>query len=92
MNFHMAPVYNVFFQERLLRVLPKMKEVLQFSLERRIGDWFLSEHGTMIRVYGFIHQPYILPTFLTLRVFSLDLVRERLIVEDEHFRSFKKTS
>ena len=69
-----------------------MKEILQFSLERRIGDWFLSEHGMVIKVYGFVHEPYILPTFLTLRVFSLDLFRKRLIVEGEHFRSFKKTS
>ena len=69
-----------------------MKEILQFSPERRVRDLFLSEHGTMIRVYGFIHQTYILPVFLTLRVFSLELIRQRLIVEDEHFSSFKRTS
>ena len=69
-----------------------MKEILQFSLERKIGDWFLSEHGTMIRVYGFIHQPYILPTFLIIRVFALELIRQRLIVEYEHFLSYKKPS
>ena len=38
MNFLMALVYNVFFQERLPRVLPEMKETLHFSPERRIGD------------------------------------------------------
>ena len=92
MNFIMAPVYNVFFQERLPRVLPEMKETLQFSLERRIGDWFLSEHGTVIKVYGFVHQPYILPAFLNMRVFALELIRKNLIVEDEHFLSFKKIS
>ena len=91
MNFLMAPMYNVFFQEILPRVLPKMKEILQLSPERRIGDWFLSKHGTMIRVYGFVHQPYILPAFLTMRVFALEIIRQKLIVEDEHFLSFKKT-
>ena len=48
MNFLMAEEYNVLFQNRLPRVLPEMKEMLQFSLEIRIGDWFLSECGTII--------------------------------------------
>ena len=69
-----------------------MKESLQLSLERRVGDWFLSEHNIVIRVYGFPHQPYVLPEFLTMRVFALELIRKMLIVEDEHFLSFKKTS
>ena len=92
MNFIMAPVYNVFFQERLPRVLPKMKEILHFSPERRREDWLIYEHGKVIRVYGFVHQPYILPTFFTVRVFALELIRQRLIVEDEHFLSYKKPS
>ena len=39
MNFLMAPMYNVFFQERLPRVLPKMKKYYSFHLkeEERIG-------------------------------------------------------
>ena len=69
-----------------------MKEILQFSPERRIGDWFLSEYGTLIRVYGCVHQPYILPVFLTMRVFALKLIKQKLILEDEHFLSCKKTS
>ena len=36
MNFLMAPVYNVLFQERLPRVLLEMKEILQLSPKRRI--------------------------------------------------------
>ena len=31
MNFIMAHGYNVFFQERLPRVLPEMKELLHFA-------------------------------------------------------------
>ena len=38
----------------------------------------------------FPHLPYILPTFLTPRVFSLEFIRHNLIVENEHFISFKK--
>ena len=88
MNFLMELVYNVLFQEKLSRVLPEMKELLQLSHERRVGDWFLSKHNILIRVYGFSHQPHVLPAFLTVRVFALELNRKRLIVEDEHFLSY----
>ena len=92
MNLLMAEVYKVFFQKKLPRVLPLMKESLQFSLDMKIGDWFQLEERTIIRVYGFIHDPYILPTFLTPKVFDLELIRKKLIVENEHFISFKKAS
>ena len=68
-----------------------MKEMLQFSLEKRIGDWFLMEEGTVIRVYGFVHPPYVLPSFLTHIIFSLELIRKKLIVENEHFINFNKS-
>ena len=53
MNVLMYEVYNAFFQKRLPRVLPQMKEMLQFSPEKRIEDWFLLEQGTVIILYGF---------------------------------------
>ena len=68
MNFLMPKVYNAFFHKKFPKVLPQMKEMLQFSLEKRIGDWFLLEQGTIIRLYGFVHQPYIFPTFFTIKV------------------------
>ena len=72
--------------------LPIMKESLQFTPDRKIGDWFLLEEHKIIRVYGFFHDPYILPSFLTPRIFSLELVMQKLIVENEHFSSFRKAS
>ena len=69
-----------------------MKQMLQFSLERRIGDWFLMEEGTIIRVYGFVHQPYILLAFSTTRIFSLELIRKKFIVQNDQFINFKKSS
>ena len=88
----MAEVYKVFFQNKLHSVLPIMKESLQFSPDKRIGDWFLLEEHTIIRVYGFTHEPYILPAFLTPIIFPLDLIRKKLIVENEHFINFRKAS
>ena len=57
-----------------------------------IGDWFLIEFGTIIRLYGFVHQPYILPAFLTTKFFSLELIRQRLTIEEEHFLNSRKSS
>ena len=41
MTIFMYEVYIAFFQKRFPRVLPQMKEMLQFSPEKRIEDWFL---------------------------------------------------
>ena len=38
MNQLMAEIYEFFFQERLPRVLPEMRQTLQFSKGKKIGD------------------------------------------------------
>ena len=91
MNLLMEEVYKVFFQDKLPRVLPLMKETLHFSPYRRIWDWFLLEEHTIIKEYGFTHEPYIIPTFLMRRLFTLELIRHKLIVENEHFINFRKS-
>ena len=48
--------------------------------------------GTVIRVYGFTHEPYILPSFLIPGIFALELIKQKFIVENEHFINFKKVS
>ena len=53
MNFLMIEIYAAIFQNRLPQVLPEMWDLLQDSTEKRTGDSFLSEYGTMIRLYGF---------------------------------------
>ena len=50
------------------------------------------EQGTVISLYGSIHRPYLLPAFFTPRVFSMELIRQKLIVETEHFLNFKKST
>ena len=82
MNLLMEEVYIVFFQNKLPRVLPQRKEALQFTPNRKIGDHFQLEEHTIIKVYRFTHEPYILPTFITPRVFSLELIRQKLIMEN----------
>ena len=55
MNFLMEEIYDILFQERLPRVFPEMKEMLQLSPSKMIGDWFLAKFETIIRLYGFVH-------------------------------------
>ena len=69
-----------------------MEEILQFSLDRRIGDWFLLKEHTIIRLYGFVHETYIMPTLLTPRIFSLEFIRQKINVENEYLLSFRKAS
>ena len=52
------------------RVFLEMEEMLQFNPHRRVGDWFFIKEHTIIRVYGVLHEPYIL-LVLTPRIFSL---------------------
>ena len=44
-----------------------------------------------MRVYGFSDAPYLLPTFLTPRVFSLELIRKRKHIKNELFIRFIKS-
>ena len=55
MNSLMPNIYDIFFQERLPRVFPEMKEMLQLSPSKMIGDWFLAEFEIVMRLYGFVH-------------------------------------
>ena len=63
MNVIMSKVFKVIFKSKLSRVLPEMEDVLQFSPNKIIGDWFLLKEHTIIRVYGFFHEPYIFHAF-----------------------------
>ena len=92
MNQLMAEIYKLFFQEILPRVLLEMRQMLQLSNSKKTGDWFLIIFGMTIRLYGFVHPPYILPTFLTPRVFSLELIWKNIIIKEENFLNFKKSS
>ena len=59
------------FNPKVSRISKELKEVLNPEL---VGDWFLSQDHSMIRVFGFTGSPYILPGFLTLSIFSLELM------------------
>ena len=92
MNQLMVEIYEVFFQKRLLRVFLEMRQMLQLSKIKMIGDWFLSYFGTTIRLYGFVHLSYIFLAFLAPSIFCSKLIWKKIMVEEEHFLNFKKSS
>jgi hypothetical protein len=77
----MSKFYILIFNTGLPRVLEEMKSSLHPNLENMVGDWVLFMHSTVIWVYGYQEGPYLLPFFLTPRVFSLELIRKRIISE-----------
>ena len=91
-NFLMIEIYAAIFQRRLSPVLPEMWDLSQASTEKRTGDFFMSEYGTVIRLYGFTQSPYMLPSFLTPRVFSMEFTRQKLFIEIEHFLKYNKST
>lgn len=80
----MAKIYQLLFKDELPRVLEEIKNKLQLSIEL-IGDWFMFRHHTIIRLYGFTETPYIFPSFMTSRLFSIEYIRKRLFTEKEQF-------
>jgi hypothetical protein len=91
-NKIMSRVYSLIFSTGLPRVLEEMKSSLQPNPENRVGDWVLFMHSTVIWVYGYQEGPYLLPVFLTPRVFSLEFIRQRIISETKHFLKMHKAS
>jgi hypothetical protein len=73
-NKIMSRVYNIIFGSDLPRVLEEMKSSLQPNPESRVGDWMLFLQSTVIWVYGYQEGPYLLPIFLTPRIFALEFI------------------
>ncbi len=70
------------FNPKVNRISKELNEILKPDL---IGNWFLSQDHSLIRVFGFTSAPHILPMFLTSSIFSLELMRQRLQIDIEHF-------
>ena len=90
-NSIMHAIYKAIFGSTMLRINEDLKFLLQ-NLVELIGDQFCFKDSTVIRVYGFEGEPYKLPKFTTRRLFVLEFLRQRLIVENDNFLKSKKSS
>jgi hypothetical protein len=80
-NKVMSIVYSLIFNTSLPRFLDDMRSYLQPNPDNKVGDWVLFMHSIVIWVYGFHESPYLLPIFLTPRIFALEFIRQRIISE-----------
>lgn len=64
--------------------------ILHLSNQENIGDWYLYQNYTEIRVYGCELAPYKLPKYLPMRIFALEYIRQMLNSYDIHFVVAKK--
>jgi hypothetical protein len=85
----MSKSYQIIHNEIPPRIFPECKKLLQLSLDKRVGDWYIFENYTEIRIYGSELRPFLLPIFLTPRIFALEYIRQRLNSDDIHFVSRK---
>ena len=81
----MSRAYEIIHDSPTPRIFPKQKELLQFSETDCVGDWYLFEDHTEIRVYGCAFPPYKLPKFVPMRIFSLEYRRKIIHMDDLHF-------
>jgi hypothetical protein len=72
------------------RISVSYQQKLQLHPSLRIGDWFLFNEFTVIRIYGFELEPYQLPIYIPPRLFSLEYCRQRLMIDQLYFVSKKK--
>ena len=87
----MPIIYRVIFGSFMLKISEDLKLLLQNPVEL-VGDWFCFKDYTVISVYGFEGEPYKLPRFTTRRLFALEYLKQRLIVENDNFLKNKKAS
>jgi hypothetical protein len=62
-NKFMSAFYSLLHNTPPPRMFPKFKKILQMRKDTRLGDWYLVEDHTIIRVYGFEEEPYKLSIF-----------------------------
>jgi hypothetical protein len=48
----MSLSYEIIHDQYPPRIFPECKRLLQLSPDKKVGDWYLFENHTNIRVYG----------------------------------------
>ena len=89
-NEFMSIAYAITHDNPPPRIFLEQKDWLQFDEEDCIGDWYLFDDYTEIRVYGAEVPPYRLLVFPSMRVFALKFIRKNLKADQIHFVPPKK--
>jgi hypothetical protein len=68
----------------------EVQRVLHLSDNAKIGDWYLYQNHTEIRVFACELAPYKIPRYVPVRIFALEYIRQIMNSDDIHFVSLKK--
>ena len=72
------------------RISEEMKRILQLSEHNKVGDWYLYEKQTELRIFGSNLLPYKLPKHVCMRIFALEYLRKILNSDSIKFMAAKK--
>ena len=72
------------------RISYKMQKILQLSKSYKLGNWYLYQDHTVIRIYGCELCPYRLPRYVPMRLFALEYYKQLINLDVTHFHSTKK--
>jgi hypothetical protein len=72
------------------RINDEVQRILHLSDQTNMGDWYLYQDYTEIKVYRCELALYKLPKYLPVRIFSLEYIRKIINSDDIHFVSLKK--
>lgn len=72
------------------RISQEIKRVLLFSNNNKLGDWYLHQNHSKMRVYGCQLAPYKLPKYLPVRIFSLEYFKKIINSDEVNFLTVRK--
>jgi len=74
------------------RISEEIKIIMQLTDQARIGDWYLYQNYTNLRIYGCELAPYKLPNLLPMGIFALEYIGKMINADEVHFVAAKKQS
>ena len=89
-DFFYHPVVSMLSGRPEPQINDEVQRILHLSDNAKIGDWYLYQNHTEIRVFGCELAPYKLPKYVSVRIFALEYIRQIMNSYEIHFISLKK--
>lgn len=89
LDFFVHPAINTLNNVENPKINEEIRRTMQLTEQVKTTDWYLYQNYTEIQVYGNELAPFQLPKFLSMRVFSLEYIRQMIHANELHFVSAK---
>ena len=89
-DLFLHPAMNILYKSEQPRFNEEMKRILQLSEQNKMGDWFLYEKHTKIRIFGSNLLPYKLLKYMNIRIFAFGYLRQILNSKSINFLAERK--